>query len=254
MTRVMIDCIRANAHWVAANLPVPDIIGWYGTGSPEIQWTEAERALFPRSIHVQIDQGAHGSPIANATVRDVEPHAWGATSAVTARPWTAQRPTIYADRNDMSTVVAAGWKGDVWLAWPDYSHTLRPSVPGCNVVAVQNVFHQNYDQSVVYDNDWPYLPPKEAEMIYTQVDKGGKLTIPFPAGSFSHVMFAHDFTNASAAFDLRVAVRSATKGYSVHTIRDAVNGPVVFTFTQPDIDAISVVNTDGPDDVGITLA
>lgn len=254
MTRIAYDCTRSNAAWVAKNLPHPDIIMWYGTGSPDIQWTKAELDLFPHSIKVQIDQGGIGSVVQSATVRDVEPGAWTAHDAVTLRPWVAPRPTIYADRADMDNVLLAGWKGDVWLAWPGFTRSAPPLVPGCNLVAIQDQFHAEYDRSIVYDDTWPFLPPKETDMLFAEVGPGETKTIGFPTGSFTQVIFAHDFTNAATKFVLRVAVRSASKGYSVHDVPDGVNGPVTYTFTEHDVDAISVGNANGPTNVGITLA
>jgi hypothetical protein len=254
MARIAYDCTRSNAAWVAKNLPVPDLIMWYGTGSPDIQWGQAELDLFPHSIKVQIDQGGTGSPIQSATVRDVEPRAWVAANAVNHRPWVAPRPTIYCDRADLDGVLAAGWKGDVWLAWPGFTRSDIPRIPGCNLVAIQDQFHAEYDRSLVYDDTWPFLALKESDMIFTEVGPGETKTIPFPAGSFSQVIFAHDFTNPTTKFALRVAVRSASKGYTIHTVEDAVNGPVSYVFMEHDVDAISVGNANGPAHVGITLA
>lgn len=254
MDRVMLDATGQNARWLAANQPRPDLIAFYETGGPNIAWHPEDLALFPGCVRVSIDQGFTGSPVTTATVRDVEAGAWSANPAEHDKPWTAPRKTIYCARNSIPDVLAGGWNGDVWLAWPGYNSPNPPKVPGCNVVAVQRDFETEYDRSIVYDTTWPFLPAKDDNVIYTSVGKGGRLTIPFPAGSFTQVMFAHDFTNPAVKFNLRVAVRSASKGYSVHVLTDATNGPVPFIFTEHDVDAISVVNTDGPDDVGVTLA
>lgn len=250
----MYDGIGANAGWIARNLPAPDLIACYDTGSSDIVWSASDRALFPRSVKVTIDQGGVGSPTPASVVRDVEPGAWNPWRAVNDRPWTAVRPTIYCSRDTIPDVLNAGWRGDLWIAWPGYTAGHPPSVPGCTVVAVQNMFLSNYDQSSVFDDFWPFLPPKAGEMIYDTINTGEARTIPFPAGAFTRVTFAHDFTNATTAFTLRVAIRSALTGYVVHNVTVDRNGPVVLPFTAHDTDAVSIVNKTGPNNVGITIS
>jgi hypothetical protein len=155
--RNALDCVGGKAGWVRASMPLPDIMFWYGTGSPSVQWTESERTLFPASIMVEIDQGAAGSPVMTATVRDVESQAWSPGQAVIRNGWNVERPTIYCARNSIPLVLADGWKGDVWLAWPGHTTEPLPDMPGCTIVAVQDVFTANYDHSTVIDPTWPRL-------------------------------------------------------------------------------------------------
>src|SRR5271154_4781527 len=72
MSRTGLDCTGGNAGFVRASLPLPDVMMWYGTGSPSVEWSESERTLFPASILCEIDQGGLGTPVLTAVVRDVE--------------------------------------------------------------------------------------------------------------------------------------------------------------------------------------
>lgn len=70
-TVIMIDATHTHVH----NIPpsTPKVAG-YDTGSPDIDWTEADRALFPRAGHVMIDQSLDllMYNIGDANVADVE--------------------------------------------------------------------------------------------------------------------------------------------------------------------------------------
>lgn len=157
-TRIMIDGTNNEAQAIKREFGDPQMLAYYVTGSQGIPWTAADIALFPKSVHVTIDQGGSGSPVPSAIVRDVEPGAWNADAAVRHVPWTAKRPTIYCDRNDLQAVIAAGWRKDVWLAWPGFAGTAAPSFAGVNIVAVQNVFGTDHDSSLVFDATWPQVP------------------------------------------------------------------------------------------------
>lgn len=160
MTRTMGDAIHINAHTLA-QIPGLALVGGYVTGDSVVQWTPADWQLYPFLPHITIDQGFTGSPVGSAIVRDVEPTAWTPAAAVNKNGWTAARPTIYCDRDDLSRaggVLACGWRGDIWLAYPDWQPGQPlPPAPGCNYVAVQNQLNVNnsYDLSVVLDDTWP---------------------------------------------------------------------------------------------------
>lgn len=159
MTRAMYDATGSNADWVRANLPKPDLMAYYGTGSKGIVWTAVEVASFAGTTMVEIDQAFTGSPVATAVVRDVENGAWTVENAVKRAGWVPSRPTIYCNRSTLGEVIAHGWQGDIWLAWPGWNGQPLPAVPGCTIVAVQDAFHATYDHSVVLDPHWPSLPP-----------------------------------------------------------------------------------------------
>lgn len=161
MIRTMIDCTGANAATVSRLDTGASVIGWYGTGTSQVQWTEADRKLWPLAAKVEIDQGYQSPDITVATVRDVEPECWETDNAVKTENWTAERPTIYCDADDLPGVVAAGWKGDLWLALPGWkTGDALPDHGDCTVVAVQTTENVNglYDVSLVLDDWWPEKP------------------------------------------------------------------------------------------------
>jgi hypothetical protein len=181
MTRLMGDAIADNAG-ALEQVAGLQLVAGYVTGTPDIQWTAADWALFPNLPQVTIDQGAAGSPVAGATVRDVEAGAWTAGSAVSSQPWTAPRPTIYCDQSTLPAVLQAGWQGDLWLAIIGWSPgTALPTTPGCEVVAVQ--YAQNvsatYDLSYVLDTTWPATGGNDVLIIWAPTGayllSGGKL-------------------------------------------------------------------------------
>ena len=163
MTRYMYDATSPNAGLLVAKNP--EMVAIYLTGTPDIRWTSRQVVFFPRvKTFVRIDQGGPTSPQYMANVVDVEPHAWtveGAQNDFLVK-CTAPRPTIYCDRNDYQHVTA---KCDIWLAAPGISDSaasaLRKADP--RIVAVQNVFGNGYDRSVVFDDYWPDKPPAPEE-------------------------------------------------------------------------------------------
>lgn len=161
MTRSMADGIGAeSAAVIAANT---DLVAVYVTGLGDVPWSgEAVQSIPAGKPVVTIDQGAGNSPRYDATVQDVEPGAWG---PFTVPSWqakcTAERPTVYCDRNDLSMILSTSWRGNLWLAIPGWQPGQPlPDVDGCTVVAVQNRFDVNgtHDLSVVLDESWPYKP------------------------------------------------------------------------------------------------
>lgn len=145
----------ANIPWNAA------VVMGYDTGDPTTRWTALDWKRFPRARKVHIDQGFTGSPVLTATVRDVEPRAWGARQAVQdTKGWNPVRPTIYCDQADLPAVLNAGWHGDLWLAiLTTRPPAAPPDIPGCTVVAVQHRFGSLFDTSVVFDDFWPERKP-----------------------------------------------------------------------------------------------
>jgi hypothetical protein len=215
----MLDCTNVNAAWVAANIPTPDVIAWYGTGSPDIDWTPGDLALFPHSVKAEIDQGGSGSPILAATIRDVESGAWSPGQAVNKAGWNVPRPTIYCNRSTLPSVIADGWRGDIWLAWPGYAGPTAPIFQGVNVVAVQNVFAQRYDGSIIYDPTWPLStvinPPPEG-FGFTIVDRVADLvfgTIP----EADHYVIQHAATKLAVPVTVG-RVSQPVSGSVVHVI------------------------------------
>jgi hypothetical protein len=158
VTRIMGDAIGVNAAALAA--AGTDLAAGYVTGDGSIPWTAADWALFDGRTVVAIDQGAHGSPVATASVRDVEHGAWTAAAAADTTGWTTPRPTIYISLDSLPSLEQAGWRGDVWIA--DYTGT-EPSAPplmppGMTCIGVQYTDTGGggaYDLSVIFDPTWP---------------------------------------------------------------------------------------------------
>lgn len=217
MTRTMIDCIGSNAAWVRANLGIPDMIAVYDTGSPDIRWTPAQKSLFPHSIMVTIDQGGTGSPVTSDVVRDVEPHAWLAKLAEDPSHWSAAEPTIYCDRADLDTVVADGWRGNVWLAWPGWNGEPLPHADKVHFVAVQNGFFTNYDKSVVLDDNWQsgvVVTPSPSAISITLHGRTGNMSWPYMKGASHYVV---QYLTASQATPILIGrVTQPTAPQSVH--------------------------------------
>ena len=206
LIRHMYDAIHANTD--AIRQFSPGLVAGYDTGTSIIKWTPADFASFPNAIHVHIDQGGPGAPVFSAMVQDVEPGAWSPSDVPN---WTSnctwERPTVYCDQSDLSAVLAR-WGGDVWLAAPGNSDaeatSLAASLSG-QIIAVQNVFGGSFDSSILLDDFWPFLPPvhtppppQEAEMLNGFVEPGQRVSIPFPAGSFDHVMLYHSIDGDTA--------------------------------------------------------
>lgn len=158
--RTMYDAIGANASVLVPKNP--QMVAIYLTGGPAIQWTSSEVAMFPATTtFVRIDQGGSGAPNSKATVKDIEPGAYRPADIPNFQFDPAvERPTCYCDRSDLPAVMAL-WKGDIWLAAPGLSETECLAIAANNpqIVAVQNVFAQSYDASVVIDPYWPRKAP-----------------------------------------------------------------------------------------------
>lgn len=157
MTRLLADAIHVNVSAIPANA---QLIGGYDTGTPDIRWTAADWARFPGLPQVHIDQGANGAPVYSATVQDVEAGAWSPSSVP---GWqarcTAARPTVYCNRSTLPNVLATGWRGEIWLAFPGWAPgQALPAIPaGCSYVAIQYDLGGSgpYDLSHVLDPYWP---------------------------------------------------------------------------------------------------
>jgi hypothetical protein len=100
-----------------------------------------------------------------------------------------------------------------------------------------------------------YQPPtpQEEEMLNVQVPSGGKSFVPFPAGSFKRAVVFADFVSQTESVTVRLALHSASKGFTVHNIDLVGTTPYVVTFPTTDVDAASIVNEKG-NQFGITFA
>lgn len=203
MTRLMGDATSS----AAAALPLGlDLIAGYDTGTSDIRWTAATWALHAgRAVPVHVDQGGPGAPVYSANVIDVETGAW---SPADVPGWiarcTAPVPTVYCNRSTLAPVLATGYRGPFWLAFPGWQPgTPLPSLPaGCRFVAVQNDFRAAYDLSAVLDPAWPL----EADMI----------TIPGVPGEWLSVQIL-----SSADGGRQVAIGLGTDGLLWQAVRSA---------------------------------
>jgi hypothetical protein len=174
MTRIMYDAVAANARGLVAKNP--QMLAIYITGSADIQWTNADVAMFPHvPTWVRIDQAGAGAPNVKATVKDVEPGCYRPENIphFIFDP-SVERPTVYCDRSDLAAVMAR-WKKDIWLAAPGLSLAECQALRANNkqIVAVQNVFGGTFDSSVVLDDHWPLkapvVPPPPAADIQADI-------------------------------------------------------------------------------------
>ena len=179
--RLMGGAIHANVDSIPAKGLA--LAAGYVTGTSDIMWTQQDWDRFPGEVHVTIDQG-FGAHVPTANIRDVEPGAWSAVDAV-REPWTAARPTIYCDRNDLPAVLAAGWRGDLALAIPEPEPDLPPTVPGCTVVAVQFRFLPTWQMWVVFDEYWPAKPPVVVPGGHNRIVASGVHTVGQIAGRYA---------------------------------------------------------------------
>lgn len=259
VTEPMGDSTHANVSILKRYCGDLHYIAGYVTGTPDIKWTDTDWAQFPDATHITIDQGGPGSPVDTAIVRDVEPGAWNAKAAVNKTGWNVERPTIYCDRSDLSSVLANGWRGDIWLAYPGWNSPEPPSVSAGKIVAVQNNYYGTYDTSTVYDTTWPFAaihnppPNSEDDMISEQVYYGVPVSAGFPAGSLKTVTVYRDFLSDTNVAHVRVALHSKAHGYEVRDMSLNQAVPYILPDVPADIDAISVEVTSGPSPVGVTL-
>ena len=86
------------------------------------------------------------------------------------------------------------------------------------------------------------LPTIEREDMYGHIGAGEILSVPVPAGTVTKIMlYADTGLMANEAQNIRVAVHSASKGYS-QIIEDHLNTnkPVTVNFQERDVDGISL--------------
>jgi hypothetical protein len=122
-TAIMIDTI----HDDVGNIPVstPKVAG-YVTGTPDIQWTAADWARFPRSGKVQINQDG-STDVREASVADVADCEPGAFTQQQVLEWVKLRKhshlacAVYVSASEQSSLTSAlreaGYTGvDLWIA------------------------------------------------------------------------------------------------------------------------------------------
>lgn len=174
--RTMYDGINADAAGIARDFPNAQMVAGYLTG--QYAWTPAEWALFPRAVHVTIatTAAANAGDVLDCEPGDATPdqvHDW----IVMRRRAGLYRPTIYASKSVAPAIRAAtrelilGRDYDLWDA--DWDGTTTPDYP----LAVAKQFRNatGYDQSAVFDDEWPHrhapviIPPPVKPSILSLV-------------------------------------------------------------------------------------
>lgn len=242
MTRIMLNMTGPNVTFVRVHEPVPPLVGMYETGTSDVDWDATDKAQYPTSILVTIDQAGPGSPNPNAVVRDVENGAWSVDTAVNDRPWNVGRRTIYCSRDTLPALQAAGWKGDVWLADPNYSLDTPPDISPMHCVAVQNEFYPQFESSIVYDDAWPYLLEPEENMQSYTVTPTLTDAIAFPAGTFGHVAILVPSATTHEECGVALSRHSVSKGWTEHNENVHQDTPLVIPMDNPDVDAVITRN------------
>lgn len=98
----------------------------------------------------------------------------------------------------------------------------------------------------------PPVPPDNDED-----DMNGQLSssnfVTFPAGRYGRIMLYRDWVSAENPAIVRVALHSKAHGYQVISFTLNTASPGIILFSQPDVDAISLVLTSGPAPVGYSI-
>jgi hypothetical protein len=148
MTSVAVVGMVDTVGTTAKNIPTATgKVAGYVTGSADIQWTAAEWAMFPHSVHVTINQ-ENGSDAA-CDVYDYETGAWTELDVVAKVKANAGQCTVYVNQANVESLTkaltAAGMQNhgvELWLANWDLDKSEATALVGTfinefKVVAVQ---------------------------------------------------------------------------------------------------------------------
>lgn len=115
---MMIDTINATVDSIPMIPREFMAVAFYVTGSPEIVWTEAHKAQFPISAHIQIDQSPNLAMFADfkADVADIETGAAFISSFIDAAKKRQAR----------------NWQSTAYISWGNYA-TLRSAVANASL-------------------------------------------------------------------------------------------------------------------------
>jgi hypothetical protein len=158
-------------------------------------------------------------------VRDVESGAWTPQGAVTNTDWTAERPTVYCNRYTLPAVIAAGWRKDVWLAWPGFTGDVAPMFKEVNIVAVQDTWESFYDSSRVFDPWWPHaapVAPSPQHLSVTIIGRVADMAWNAVPGATSFIV-SYQAANKLATVDL-VSILNPSASGAIHASRVPVPG------------------------------
>lgn len=155
MTRTMWDGVNSDARAIAGLAKPGDLVAYYIDGY--FAWTKSEIALFPSQQHVTITVLGNSADVADCETGDMTPES-AANWVRKQKAGGYNRPTIYRSLSMMDDVrkttgnLVMGKDWDGWVA--DYDN--RTDVVYGGAAAKQYKSTNSFDESVVYDDQWPH--------------------------------------------------------------------------------------------------
>jgi hypothetical protein len=210
---------------------------------------------FPRALLLSVTVNGEAEVIAD--VVDVETGAYTTAQGVA---WAARRagegawrPCVYASASGMGGVLAGlaagGWNLDAFRFWSAHygvgAHICGPG--SCGAVErgmdgtqwTDAAGGANLDESLLLDD---FFGGGDMSLIAAGAEY---MVGSIPAGSSTGMwLFADPTVHGKTQQMIRVAVHSASKGYS-QVIEVAVNGTTSIAFTEKDVDGVSLARHDG---------
>ena len=121
------DTIANNVHMLPASLPV---IWPYVTGTPDVQWSEADIRNFPRSEVIRVNQGFNNADPFHGDEFDIETGAWTTENIIEvvaarrAHLWSTRLYGTYATYDAVTAaLVAQGLRRSVFWRIADWNLT-----------------------------------------------------------------------------------------------------------------------------------
>jgi len=151
----MWDGLNTDASYIARLIRPGDLVAYYIDGL--YAWNSAQIRMFPHNEHVTITVFGNPADVADAETGDLTPEA--------AADWVRRqkargywRPTIYRSLSVMDDVrrttgdLVLGKDWDAWVA--DYDNRTESVYPGSAAKQFRNA--SDFDESEVYDDQWPH--------------------------------------------------------------------------------------------------
>lgn len=269
------DATAENEHL----LPVNVLAAGYDTGSSTVIWSPSQ---FARHTHpypaIHYDQDPNASD-PQADLLDVEARAatpseiiswlYAARLSYTMGHRPGQRwPGVYTSFNNVTSIVgslSAMHVSNVPFVVADYNITEAEAIRRVSTAigSYPAVGYQYTDQEFggladgnIFSVPWVTTVSKAQEddmpngQLYTQE------FIPFPKGKYTRLFLYRDFIGGDVTSTVRIAVHSATLGYSLIDPAYTLNAPVPveIIFTAADVNAVSIALVSGASPVGYALA
>jgi hypothetical protein len=151
----MWDGINTDVDAIAKVIQPGDLVAYYIDGL--YAWSAADIARFPHNQHITITVLGNPADVADCETYDLTPD--GAARWVRRQKAAGYlRPTIYRSfsvMQDIRTSTAELIMGKDWDAWVAH-YDGSPAVDYPGEVAKQYRAANNWDKSVVYDDQWPH--------------------------------------------------------------------------------------------------